>query len=926
MAPKAAGWNTRVIDHCSREQLVEGYAAINVDTSRIEDVDFVWSGGTLHDTVPSELHGTFDTLIASHVIEHIPDFVSFFVSAGRLVAAKGTIALAVPDKRFCFDYFRPHTTTGEVLGAIGATRHSLNSLFDNMAYSATGNGATAWGQHAISEVRLINSWSDSQRLLAQQQGHKDGPYVDTHGFCFTPASFELLIVELAHIGLIDWRVVHNTGAVGCEFIVHLKRGGESLEGEALAERRTTLATRILIELREQADFVIAGNPGLAAAAATPLDQLRPKREHEYQGFIDERSTLHVQGWVRNLADPAERVDYEIALVRPDGETVLRRDVADQFDADLGAHLGSDGRHAFQCVFAAPLSDADRDTLVVRPAATREPLPLSPRLKTGFEVAVGNDIEWRLLEALRQHRAGNLSAAATGYRSILEDSPKNADAWHLLGLVQHTQGDSLQALTLIEKATQLGNSARYFANLGMVEHYLGHFSEALTACRKALKLDPHHSGAHNTIGVSLIALGDFHSAIRMFENAILIRPSYWQSYMNLGNAYARLGQFSEAEIAYRKAFDFRSPPIEKTERRVLFVYSDSKEPGHVYRCLRMADSARAAGWDAVVALYAELNDEDLQGLAVLIFWRVEMTPRTGRLIALARAGGTRIGLDIDDLIFDPTLAQPQIIDAIRTLGLSPPKVEEYFAAVQKMLLAVDFGVCTTLELAERMRRTGFPVWTIENGFDAATLRASRLARRTRPNDGLLRIGYAAGTKTHQRDMMVAAAAVARVLTESPRSRLVLFRDNSKKENMISVQEMEELLPVLGQIEWREKVPLADLPGEIARFDINIVPLEIGNPFVEAKSELKYFEAALVGVPSIASPTGPFFRAIRSGVNGLLAETNSDWVAGLEALSASPNLRAQIGKEAFRDALRRFGPGVRSVRVDAMLRQIAFERLG
>jgi glycosyltransferase involved in cell wall biosynthesis len=73
---------------------------------------------------------------------------------------------------------------------------------------------------------------------------------------------------------------------------------------------------------------------------------------------------------------------------------------------------------------------------------------------------------------------------------------------------------------------------------------------------------------------------------------------------------------------------------------------------------------------------------------------------------------------------------------------------------------------------------------------------------------------------------------------------------------------------GQIEWREFVPLDQLPNEIAQFDVNLAPLEVGNPFCEAKSELKYFEAALAGVPTIASPTGPYRRAIRHGETGFL----------------------------------------------------------
>src|SRR6516162_6394394 len=96
IAPKAAGWNSFVIDHATQAQLRAKYRAwgLNIDA------------GGLADAVPAEFHGTFDTIIASHVIEHVPDFVGFFIAARKLLKPTGTLALAVPDLRFCFDFFQ----------------------------------------------------------------------------------------------------------------------------------------------------------------------------------------------------------------------------------------------------------------------------------------------------------------------------------------------------------------------------------------------------------------------------------------------------------------------------------------------------------------------------------------------------------------------------------------------------------------------------------------------------------------------------------------------------------------------------------------------------------------------------------------------------------------------------------------------------
>jgi glycosyltransferase involved in cell wall biosynthesis len=90
------------------------------------------------------------------------------------------------------------------------------------------------------------------------------------------------------------------------------------------------------------------------------------------------------------------------------------------------------------------------------------------------------------------------------------------------------------------------------------------------------------------------------------------------------------------------------------------------------------------------------------------------------------------------------------------------------------------------------------------------------------------------------------------------------------------------------------------------DVNIAPLELDNPFNEAKSELKWFEAALVEVPTIASATGPFRAAIEHSRTGMLAASGSDWSDCLTALVDDPELRNRIGAAARTEVLNRFGP--------------------
>ena len=87
--------------------------------------------------------------------------------------------------------------------------------------------------------------------------------------------------------------------------------------------------------------------------------------------------------------------------------------------------------------------------------------------------------------------------------------------------------------------------------------------------------------------------------------------------------------------------------------------------------------------------------------------------------------------------------------------------------------------------------------------------------------------------------------------------------------------------------------------------NLAPLEVGNPFCEAKSELKFFEAALVDVPTVASPTGPMRRAIRDGETASWPPIVA-WRAALLSLVDDHALRRRMGRAAGHDAMRLFGP--------------------
>jgi glycosyltransferase involved in cell wall biosynthesis len=167
------------------------------------------------------------------------------------------------------------------------------------------------------------------------------------------------------------------------------------------------------------------------------------------------------------------------------------------------------------------------------------------------------------------------------------------------------------------------------------------------------------------------------------------------------------------------------------------------------------------------------------------------------------------------------------------------------------------------------------------------------------DGCLRVGFASGTPTHTRDFGTIAESLADFLADNPNARFVLV-------GYLDLTRFPCLLPHKDRIECRPAVPLANLFAELAQFDINLAPLEVGNPFCEAKSEIRYTAAAALGIPTIASATAPMRHAIIDRETGLLAAEAGDWRGLLQQLSDDPALRAELGGAARIDTRMRFGP--------------------
>ncbi len=244
IAPKKKGYNVHILDHATADELREkykGHEVYGVKLENIEEVDFVWRGENFPELIGKT--GCYDWIIASHVIEHVPDLISYLQQCEALLKPNGILSLVIPDKRYCFDYYSASSSTGHFLDAYAEKRvkPSHGQIFDHFANASKLKGQIAWSTDVRGHAdELIHDFEQAKSIWNLSFSSAD--YIDAHCWRFTPASFRLLISDLQGLGLIGLRIKVEFDTAGCEFYVSLgKISGSTVK----ADRLTALRARKL---------------------------------------------------------------------------------------------------------------------------------------------------------------------------------------------------------------------------------------------------------------------------------------------------------------------------------------------------------------------------------------------------------------------------------------------------------------------------------------------------------------------------------------------------------------------------------------------------------------------------------------------------------------------------------------------------------
>lgn len=221
--------NVRYVDIRSAEHLRAHYAHDPaVDCDAIPEIDFPiydedGNGRSLAEAARSG--APYDWVVASHVVEHVPDLIAWLSDIASLLRDDGVLALVVPDRRSSFDAIRPQTTVGQMLQANADrdTVPSVRAVYDHFNMAVEVKTTEMWAGYSAEGQRRIHNRDDARALMEHVRTARE--YVDCHVWTFTPASFVEQILELNEIGYCDFVVdrLRPTDPDELEFFVTLRR-------------------------------------------------------------------------------------------------------------------------------------------------------------------------------------------------------------------------------------------------------------------------------------------------------------------------------------------------------------------------------------------------------------------------------------------------------------------------------------------------------------------------------------------------------------------------------------------------------------------------------------------------------------------------------------------------------------------------------
>lgn len=336
----------------------------------------------------------------------------------------------------------------------------------------------------------------------------------------------------------------------------------------------------------------------------------------------------------------------------------------------------------------------------------------------------------------------------------------------------------------------------------------------------------------------------------------------------------------------------------TDKKVLFIVEDITFSSR-YRVDHLREQLLYRGITSDCASLKEALKCNLGKYESIVIYRSSMPKQVKKLVDKAHKLSKKVFYDTDDLIFD--------YESVAELGFMKNEYKDfkgYCDKIKKAMQQCDAYITSTNALARQITESMNceEVYINRNVASAemAILSMTEKCHVKKDTEKVV-LGYFSGTKTHDKDFELIKNVLLDILEKHSN---VWLRMGGQ------IKTAKEFSPYFDRIETVEFVSWKKLPSLIAEVDINLMPLE-STVFHECKSENKWQEAALVGVPTIASYNDELALAITDNKDGFLCKDFDEWEEKLERLITDKQLRDSIASEAFAKVMQEYTTYTRDI---------------